>query len=122
LGQDHKRTALIIEDEYLVATDLKSILEDLGFNVVAVATTEDDAVEAALQYQPALVTADVTLREGNGIQAVQRISREHCACVIYVTADGDKVKASAGDAICVAKPFDVRRIANAIEESMGTLP
>lgn len=112
--QQHR--ALIIEDEYLLAMELQAILEGFGFEVCDMVATEDEAVESALRHRPDLITTDVKLLRGNGIKAVQRIAENHQACVIYVTGDWKDVEAQAEGAICVAKPFDANRIAQAIEE------
>jgi len=111
-------TALIIEDEFLLAMELEAILKGFGFIVCDAVATEDDAVEAAWRHRPHLITADVRLLQGTGIGAVARIAERHEACVIYVTGDWQQVEAHAAGALCVAKPFDANGIARAIERGL----
>lgn len=115
-------TAVIVEDEYLLAAELQSILEDFGFEVCKMAVTEEEAVEAILDYRPDLVTVDVKLRSGTGIEAVRRTADRHQACIVYVTADAHEVEAAVEGAICVSKPFDAAGISEAIKSGLADLP
>ncbi len=63
---------LIIEDEAVVALHLEALLREHGATTFAFAGTEAEAVEAARDRRPALLTSDVNLREGTGPRAVAR--------------------------------------------------
>ena len=65
--------ALIIEDDQLIAMAIEDILSDLGFTSFDVATSLNEAVAAARKSCPRLITADVELNPGSGIDAVQMI-------------------------------------------------
>src|SRR4051812_3201607 len=61
---------LIVEDFPIVALGMKSMLEDLGVEVVEIATSGSDAVMAADRHRPDLVFMDIDLGEGmDGIEA-----------------------------------------------------
>lgn len=94
---------LIIEDDFLTALFLGEILSGLGFDSCAFAATEAEAVAAAMQRCPDLITADVRLQDGNGISAVRAICAENAVPVVYVTASRGDV-AHLPDAIIVDKP------------------
>lgn len=64
---------LIIEDEPLVASDLECFLSELGADSCDLVETEQEAVAAARDHAPDLITADCRLREGSGIDAVSSI-------------------------------------------------
>ncbi|KQX19220.1 response regulator receiver protein [Sphingomonas sp. Root50] len=66
---------LIIEDEPLVASDLECFLSELGADSCDLVETEDEAIAAALDRAPDLITADCALREGSGVGAVSSIRR-----------------------------------------------
>ncbi len=53
---------LVVEDEGLIALDLKARLEALGYNVPAVADTYHDAIAAVERLRPSLVLMDIRLR------------------------------------------------------------
>lgn len=97
--------ALIIEDEFLTAMDLKDILEELGFESVELATCEDEAVEAARRQRPDFITADIRLQQGTGDKALATIQHELGPIpAIYVTASPECRK-RVPDVGIVTKPF-----------------
>ncbi len=65
--------ALIIEDDDLIAMTIEAVLRDCGFTSFTVAVSLDEAVAAATGRCPDLITADVELKPGSGIDAVQTI-------------------------------------------------
>src|ERR1043165_9846536 len=68
---------LIIEDEPIISLDLQSIVREMGHSVAAIATTRDEAVNAARRTEPGLVLADIKLADrSSGIDAVRQILSE----------------------------------------------
>src|SRR6516225_3986684 len=65
---------LVVEDDFLVATEIEIALSDAGFDVAGVAASADEAVELADSQKPALVVMDVRLGgERDGIHAAVEI-------------------------------------------------
>jgi DNA-binding response OmpR family regulator len=64
---------LVIEDDAMIGLLLAEMLEEMGYDVRAVAATEEAAVAEAVRCEPGLVIADENLREGSGGSAVERI-------------------------------------------------
>ena len=65
---------LIVEDEGIVARDIARSLERLGYTVVGIAASGDEAVRLAADAQPDLVLMDVVLQgDMDGIAAAERI-------------------------------------------------
>ena len=95
--------ALIIEDEMLVALILEDLLRDLGFSTFDWAPTQEEAVEAAKRHLPDLITVDIRLQEGNGIEAIRRISEDHIVPTLFVTGN-DSIMRNVPDAAVVTKP------------------
>jgi PAS domain S-box-containing protein len=86
-----KPKILIVEDELIVAIDLRNRVERLGYSVVGMASTGEDAVATALGTQPDLVLMDITLRgEIDGVEAADQIRRMCEVPVVYVTAHSDE--------------------------------
>jgi CheY-like chemotaxis protein/DNA-directed RNA polymerase specialized sigma24 family protein len=78
---------LIIEDESIIALDLEGLVTGLGHDVVALATTRDEAVAKARSERPGLILADINLGEGDsGIDAVTEILQSFDVPVIFITA------------------------------------
>ncbi|NLS94869.1 MAG: sigma 54-interacting transcriptional regulator [Planctomycetaceae bacterium] len=111
---------LIVEDEQLVAIDIQSQLERLGYRVVATAACGEDAIAKAAEFGPDLVLMDVRI-EGpmDGIEVAQEIGRLHPAPVVFLTAYTDletlrraKMALPYG---YVVKPFEQRDLEAAIQ-------
>jgi CheY-like chemotaxis protein len=78
---------LIIEDEPLIALDLKDIVSQLGHRVTGVARTEKEALAAVAKHRPGLVLADIQLADGSsGLDAVGKFLKTGDLPVIFVTA------------------------------------
>lgn len=81
---------LIVEDEAIIAADLKQKLENAGFRVLGVEDTGEGAIAAASELEPDVVIMDVYLRgEMDGIEAARRIQERYGIPVIYLTAYSD---------------------------------
>ncbi|MBU4534413.1 MAG: response regulator [Euryarchaeota archaeon] len=86
---------LIVEDEELVAQDIKSILEDLGYVVPAIISSAEEALEKIEQNCPDSVLMDIMLEgEMDGIEAAHVIGDRFDIPVVYLTAysNGDVLK------------------------------
>ena len=56
-----KQTVLVVEDELLIAFDLKEILEEEGYNAIINIVTVAQAIELIESEKPALVLIDINL-------------------------------------------------------------
>ncbi len=85
------KTILIVEDESIVALDLKQRLQFLGYEVVAIASSGEQAIEQAASSQPDLVLMDIKLKgKMDGVEAAEVIRDRHGLPVIFLTAYADK--------------------------------
>lgn len=81
---------LIVEDEWLIATDLAETLRQAGHDVVATAADSDEALAAAKETAPDLVLMDLRLANGtSGADAAQRLWDETKLRCIFVSANLD---------------------------------
>lgn len=100
---------LIIEDEPIIAMDLRQLVEGAGHQVVGVAGSEAEALAIAEREAPGLVLADVNLGEGgDGATAVERILARIAVPVIFVTAYPERLLTGlrVEPAFVIAKPFE----------------
>ena len=110
---DPTRHALIIEDDMLVGMDMQSVLAEIGFGSFAFASTARQALEQARLRRPDLVTADIGLLDGDGLDACRALQAEFGPLpVIYVTGQAADLDRQAGLTV-VAKPFTAADIAMA---------
>jgi signal transduction histidine kinase len=84
-------TILVVEDENIIAYDIKECLENSGYTVPAVAAYGKQAIEKAAEFHPDLVLMDVMLKgDMNGIEAAEKIVSQFNIPVVYLTAYSDK--------------------------------
>lgn len=112
---------LIIEDESIIALDLERIVSQLGHEVVAVATTRDEAVRQAISHRPGLVLADVRLADGSsGIDAVTDILRSFDVPVVFITAYPERLLTGERPepTYLVTKPFLAETVIAAVGQAL----
>ncbi|WP_199339082.1 MULTISPECIES: diguanylate cyclase domain-containing protein [Nostoc] len=81
---------LVVEDEYILAINLQEILESLGYAVVDIADSAEEAIEKAAKLRPNLVLMDICLQsEMDGVEAAEQIWNHLQIPVIYVTGYSD---------------------------------
>lgn len=94
---------LIVEDEGLIALDLKKKLEQAGYTVSAIVDNAEDALRSARDLRPALVLMDIRLNGPvDGIEAADQIRRELHLPIMFVTAHADSETL---DRARIAEPF-----------------
>ena len=111
---------MVVEDESIVAEDMKTMLEGFGYAVPAVVFSGEEAVQKACEMQPDLVLMDIVLKgRMSGVEAVERIRAQCDIPVVYVTAYADeqtvrraKITEPFG---YLLKPFDAKELQTAIE-------
>jgi CheY-like chemotaxis protein len=105
--------ALIIEDEALIAMAIEDALRGCGFTSFEVAVSASEAVAAAARKCPDLITADVELRPGCGITAVQSICSDQPIPVLFITGSPSQVRIRMPGHGLVEKPFSADHIMQA---------
>lgn len=84
--------AIVVEDEPLIAADLRNILVRLGVEVVGEASEANEAVNMAADTRPNIILADYNLRgNSTGLEAVLEINAHHDCPVVFVTGMPDRV-------------------------------
>ncbi|MFS0517019.1 ATP-binding protein [Nostoc sp. UIC 10607] len=82
---------LVVEDEYILAINLQESLESLGYVVLDIADSAEEAIAKATELRPNLILMDIRLRgETDGIQAAEEIWHHLQIPIIYVTGHSDK--------------------------------
>lgn len=111
--------ALIIEDEFLTAQLIEDRLRELGYSSFAIAMNEEEAVAAASERCPDLITSDVQLSAGCGIDAVQRICDEKPIPVLYITGSAMVVRDRCPWAVVIQKPFGISDLREGVKSARG---
>ena len=111
---------LIIEDEPLIATLVRELLEDEGATSFSFADTQERAVAAALSDPPALITSDVKLAAGTGPLAVSAIHAKLGSIpVIFITGTPSECHPCNPPGRILQKPINQAEFAAAFHEMVS---
>lgn len=107
---------LIVEDEMLVALNLRHMLTALGLDVVGIAPDAATAFALA-DNDPDIALVDLNLRDGlTGPEIGEKLASELGATVLFLTANPREVTGGIPGVVGVMpKPYDEHHIASAIE-------
>ena len=116
---------LIVEDESIVALDIKDKVERLGYNVLAVVSSGEKAIEEVKKVQPELVLMDIVLKgEIDGIETARQIREHFDIPIIYLTAHSDTQTLTrakiTGPFGYLVKPFVDSELRKAIETVLNS--
>ncbi|MEW5724020.1 MAG: response regulator [Thermodesulfobacteriota bacterium] len=88
---DKKPRLLIVEDEIIIATDLKRRLGNLGYEVCAAVHDGKAAVKSAGRLRPDLVLMDIELGGApDGIETAEKIRSNLAIPIVFLTAYADE--------------------------------
>lgn len=115
-----EKRILVVEDEAIIAMEIEDRLKELGYSVLELVDTGEEAVKKANSLHPDLVLMDIMLKENmTGIEAASKIRDEVGVPVIYLTANADKVTVQLAKHTepfgYIVKPFKERDLQIAIE-------
>ena len=117
------RRVVIAEDEALIRLDLKEMLEEEGYVVVAEAGDGASAVRLAAEHRPDLVVLDIRMPVLDGISAAEQIASARTAPVLILTAFSQRELVErardAGAMAYVVKPFGRADLVPAIEMAIS---
>jgi PAS domain S-box-containing protein len=114
---------LVVEDDAIVATHIEMMLARLGYQIIGISATGDEAVRLALTQKPDAILMDVSLRgKMTGIEAAALIHQQADIPVIYQTAYTDDMlvdQAKVTDAYAyLAKPVRERELRASLEMAL----
>jgi PAS domain S-box-containing protein len=118
-----KARILVVEDETIIAEDLRQSLIHLGYDVTDVAQSAEGAIQAILKTRPDLVLMDIVLAgKMDGIEAARQIRSQNHLPVIYLTAYTDEATFQRAKITepygYLRKPFEIRDLDMAIEMAL----
>ncbi|MEN8264797.1 MAG: diguanylate cyclase [Nitrospirota bacterium] len=118
-----KNRIMVVEDEGIIAMNLKSSLESMGYVVTSTEFSGEEAVRNTARDRPDLVLMDIVLSgEMDGIEAAGKIHSDFNTPVIYITAHSDeglmkRIKKTEPFGYIV-KPFEERELAITVETAI----
>lgn len=115
---------LIVEDESIIAMDIRTSLELSGYQIAAIATSSEEAIAAVTSCNPDIVLMDIQLQgDRDGIETAEKVQREFHLPVVYLTAHADEKTLSRAKSTqpfgYILKPFDDQELVTAIEIALS---
>jgi two-component system, response regulator PdtaR len=113
----------IVEDEAIVANDIRETLKSLGYTVPGIAKSGELALEKVQEAKPDLILMDIHLAgQLDGVETAGKIHVLYNIPVIYLTAYADKVLLERAKVTepygYVIKPYDERELHSVIEMAL----
>ncbi|MBW2636350.1 MAG: response regulator, partial [Deltaproteobacteria bacterium] len=111
---------MVVEDEGIIAKDIRNTLKRLGYTVPVVLSTGEDAIKKTAETHPDLVLMDIVLEgDMDGVEAAEQIRNRFDIPVVYLTAYSDEKtlqRAKITEAYgYILKPFQERELHTTIE-------
>ncbi|MCH2625133.1 MAG: response regulator [Actinomycetota bacterium] len=123
MGNQLSQRVVIAEDEAIIRLDLREMLEDEGYEVVAETGRGDEAVDLVAQHSPDLCIFDIKMPGMDGLTAARQVSTDRRAAVVILTAFSQRhlieQARDAGVLSYLVKPFQREELVSAIEVAMG---
>ncbi|HNW18595.1 MAG TPA: response regulator [Sphingorhabdus lacus] len=107
---------LIVEDEFIVALNLRQIMSNMGFDVIGIAPDAATAEQLA-QRKPDIALVDLNLRDGpTGPEIGARLSQKYGTTVLFLTANASQLRDGIKGTIGVlSKPVDEQAIGTVLD-------
>ncbi len=118
-----KTNILLVEDESIVAEDIRLSLKSLGYNVVDILASGEDAIKKIEKHKIDLILMDIVLRgKISGIEASSQIRSSFDIPVVYLTAYADEKTLDRAKLTephgYILKPFNDRELHSTIETAL----
>lgn len=119
-----KKRIMIVEDEGIIALDIRKRLESLGYYIAGVVDSGEKAIVAVQKMKPDLIIMDIVLKgKINGVDASILICEYLKIPIIYITSCFDEdynlsCKCSKLNYDFLLKPFNQEDIKDKVEQAL----
>jgi two-component system response regulator LytT len=119
-----KLKILIVEDEMIIAEDMKEMLTELGYDVKSIANNYEDALNELKTQEIDIALIDINLNnQKDGIDLVEYINENYSIPTIYVSSNSDKATIEKAKKFksngFVVKPFSKEDLYTSIEVAIS---
>lgn len=123
----HNPKILIVEDENIIALDIRSMLEDLGYLVSDIVSSGEESIKRASRIKPDLILMDIKLKGSlDGVSAGEEIFRQFRIPIVYLTAYSDAATierinhgTNGKQSAVIQKPFDEGELQTVIDHTLA---
>ena len=119
LNKDMKKI-LIVEDESIVALELQSRLNDLGYSVCGIVVSGPEAIKLTAEKKPDIILMDINIKGPfDGVEAAEKIKGTCDIPIVFLTAFTDSNTLERAKTAqpygYIVKPFEERELHTTIE-------
>jgi CheY-like chemotaxis protein len=111
---------LVVEDEGIIAMLLEDMLNELGHNMVAAASSVEDARAQAAKWTIDLAILDVNLGRQSSYPLAQDFRAKGIPFILATGYGAGGLDAEWRDNVVLQKPFEVKALSSAIAQSLAT--
>lgn len=115
---------LIVEDEFIIAEDLKLTLQKFGHEVISIVSSGEEAITHAERFEPDMIFMDINLDgDVNGIDAAIKIMEKHEIPIVFCSANIDELTqrktSQIKSGVFISKPIEDYKIKTALNNFIG---
>lgn len=115
-----KKKVLIVEDNMIIAIDIREKIKNCGYTVPAIVSSGEQALKKTEELKPDLVIMDIGLKGNmNGIETGKMISEIFNIPIIYLTGNSSLHKEANLNDPCIDKPFNDEELKRVIIKMIG---
>ncbi|MCJ7813181.1 response regulator, partial [bacterium] len=119
----NKVSILVVEDERIVAEDIRGSLRNIGYSVSAIVSSGEEAIIQMERVRPDIILMDIVIQgEMSGIQTAEVIRSRFDIPIVYLTAYADEEtleKAKITEPFgYILKPYNDRELYSTIEMAL----
>ena len=120
----HEMKIAIVEDELLIAENIRMILEEIGYQSCEPVSSYEEALEMIQQQKPDLVLLDINLgADKDGIDIAKQINQQYNLPFIFLTANSDRATVEKAKQVkpyaYLVKPFTKEELFTSIEIALN---
>lgn len=109
------RRVIVVEDNYLLAMEVKTVLEDAGAEVIGPFATVVDAQLSMSQRLPDCAALDVNLGRGASYDLARLLRMREVPFLFFTGYDAAAMPVEFGNVECLQKPVDAIQLTQALE-------
>lgn len=120
-SRDRAKQVLIVEDEFFITHELKSIVRRMGHEIFGTASTKEAALAQCRERKPDLVLADILLKDGtSGLDVCSELSSKFETPAVFITAYREFLKSEAPSEplFVIDKPYEPAAVVATVRQAL----
>ena len=117
---------LVVEDDYLVASNIEAALAQAGLETAGIATTAEEAIDLAAAQRPLFVVMDIRLAgTRDGVDTAIELFAQYGIRCVFATAHNDRDTRARAEPACplgwLQKPYTMASLVESVRQALRDL-